>query len=131
MLLGFTYSRIIGGKVAVCALGTALTLPFHLKSPNTAIFPAVPPIYLYFGRQRKGKCSHRTADKVVVFRLLKQNGKIYTITNAQTATLLPTIYEQIKSDCIVYVDCYFSYDVLDVSEFSHSGINHSIYVAER
>ena len=43
MLLGFTYSRIIGGKVAVCALGTALTLPFHLKSPNTAIFPAVPP----------------------------------------------------------------------------------------
>ena len=81
--------------------------------------------------KHKGKYCYAATSKVAVFRLLKQNGKIYTITDAQTATLLPTIYEQIKSDCIVYVDCYFSYDVLDVSEFSHSGINHSIYVAER
>ncbi|SUA26021.1 putative IS1016 transposase [Neisseria meningitidis] len=30
-----------------------------------------------------------------------------------------------EPDSIVYTDCYRSYDVLDVSEFSHFRINHS------
>ncbi|MFC3873962.1 transposase, partial [Neisseria musculi] len=48
----------------------------------------------------------------------------------QTATLLPIIREQVKPDSIVYTDCYKSYDVLDVSEFSHFRINHSTHFKE-
>jgi Transposase and inactivated derivatives len=32
---------------------------------------------------------------------------------------LPIIREKVKSDGIVYTDTFRSYDVLDVSEFSH------------
>ena len=86
-----------------------------------------------FGGQRKGKRGRGAAGKVAVFRLLKRNGKVYTVTvpNTQTATLLPIIREQVKPDSIVYTDCYHSYDVLDVSEFSHFRINHSTHFAER
>ena len=88
----------------------------------------------YFGGQRKGKRGRGAAGKVAVFGLLKRNGKksnaplwwgaiykVYTVTvpNIQTATLFPIIREQVKPDSIVYTDCYRSYDVLDVSEFSH------------
>ena len=71
--------------------------------------------------------------KVVVSGLLKRNGKVYTVAipNTQTATLLPIIREQVKPDSIVYTDCHKSYDVLDVSEFSHLRINHSTHFAER
>ncbi|EOB45381.1 putative transposase, partial [Neisseria meningitidis 2000080] len=71
--------------------------------------------------QRKGKRGRGAAGKVAVFGLLKRNGKVYTVTvpNTQTATLFPIIREQVKPDSIFYTDCYRSYDVLDVSEFSH------------
>ena len=87
----------------------------------------------YFGGQRKGKRGRGAAGKVSVFGLLKRNGKVYTVTvpNTQTATLFPIIREQVKPDSIVYTDCYRSYDVLDVSEFSHFRINHSTHFAER
>ncbi|QNT59869.1 putative transposase [Neisseria musculi] len=87
----------------------------------------------YFGGQRKGKRGRGAAGKVAVFGLLKRNGKVYTVAvpNTQTATLLPIIREQVKPDSIVYTDCYKSYDVLDVSEFSHFRINHSTHFAER
>ena len=87
----------------------------------------------YFGGQRKGKRGRGTAGKVAVFGLLKCNGKVYTVAvpNTQTATLLPMIREQVKPDSIVYTDCYKSYDVLDVSEFSHFRINHSTHFADR
>ncbi|OMH43581.1 DDE transposase [Neisseria meningitidis] len=51
----------------------------------------------------------------------ERNGKVYTVVvpNAQSATLLPIIREKVKSDGIVYTDTFRSYDVLDVSEFSH------------
>ena len=87
----------------------------------------------YFGGHRKGKRGRGAAGKVAVFGLLKRNGKVYTVAvpNTQTATLLPIIREQVKPDSIVYTDCYKSYDVLDVSEFSHLRINHSTHFAER
>ena len=94
-----------------------------------------------FGGQRKGKRGRGAAGKVAVFRLLKRNGKVYTVTvpkNTQTATLLPIIREQVKPDSIVYTDCYHSYDVLDVSDKSilaslklRFRINHSTHFAER
>lgn len=44
--------------------------------------------------------------------------------------MLPIIREQVKPDSIVYTDTYRSYDVLDVSEFSHFRINHNKHFAE-
>ena len=87
----------------------------------------------YFGGHRKGKRGRGTAGKVAVFGLLKRNGQVYTVAvpNTQTTTLLPIIREQVKPDSIVYTDSYRSYDVLDVSEFSHFRINHSTHFAEK
>ena len=87
----------------------------------------------YFGGHRKGKRGRGAAGKVAVFGLLKRNGQVYTVAvpNTQTATLLPIIREQVKSDSIVYTDSYRSYDALDVSEFSHFRINHSTHFAEK
>ncbi|STZ10534.1 Transposase and inactivated derivatives [Moraxella caviae] len=87
----------------------------------------------YFGGQRKGKRGRGAAGKIAVFGLLKRNGKVYTVAvpNTQSATLLPIIREQVKPDSIVYTDFYKSYDVLDVSEFSHFRINHSTHFAEK
>ena len=87
----------------------------------------------YFGGHRKGRRGRGAAGKVAVFGLLKRNSKVYTVAvpNTQTATLLPIIREQVKPDSIVYTDCYKSYDVPDVSEFSHLRINHSTHFAER
>ena len=87
----------------------------------------------YFGGHRKGKRGRGAAGKVAVFGLLKRNGQVYIVAvpNTQTATLLPIIREQVKPDSIVYTDSYRSYDVLDVSEFSHFRINHSTHFAEK
>ena len=87
----------------------------------------------YFGWHRKGKRGRGAAGKVAVFGLLKRNGQVYTVAvpNTQTATLLPIIREQVKPDSIVYTDSYRSFDVLDMSEFSHFRINHSTHFAEK
>ena len=87
----------------------------------------------YFGGHRKGRRGRGAVGKVAVFGLLKRNGKVYTVAvpNTQTTTLLPIIRGQVKPDGIVYTDCYKSYDVLDVSEFSHLRTNHSTHFAER
>ncbi|SUT90929.1 Transposase and inactivated derivatives [[Actinobacillus] rossii] len=87
----------------------------------------------YFDGQRKGKRGCGAAGKIAVFGLLKRNGRVYTVAvpNTQSATLLPIIREQVKPDSIVYTDFYRSYDVLDVSEFSHFRINHSTHFAEK
>ena len=87
----------------------------------------------YFGGHRKGKREWGATGKVAVFELLKRNGQVYTVAvpNTQTATLLPIIREQVKPDSIVFTDNYRSYDILDVSEFSHFRINHSTHFAEK
>ncbi|MDO5687264.1 MAG: IS1595 family transposase [Neisseria sp.] len=87
----------------------------------------------YFGGKRKGKRGRGTAGKVPVFGVPKRDGKVYTVmvTNTQTATLLPIIREQVTSDSVVYTDTYRSYDVLDVSEFTHCRINHSQLFADK
>ncbi|BEQ17456.1 hypothetical protein NmNIID838_01040 [Neisseria meningitidis] len=99
-----------------------LRLLIYQNSPHLEMFDGeVEADESYFGGQRKGKRGRGAADKVAVFGLLKRNGKVYTVTvpNTQTATLFPIIREQVKPDSIVYTDCYRSYDVLDVREFSH------------
>ena len=87
----------------------------------------------YFGGERKGKRGRGAAGKVVVFGILKRQGKVYTVVveNVQTETLLPVIKKKILPDSLVFTDCLSSYDVLDVSEFRHVRINHSERFAEQ
>ena len=82
----------------------------------------------YFGCVRKGKHGRGAAGKVAVFGLLKRGGKVYTaiIPDAKTETLLPIIKERVKPDSIVYTDTWRSYNALDVSDFHHERINHSV-----
>jgi len=71
--------------------------------------------------------------KVVVFGILKRNGRVYTVVvdNAKSETLLPVIKKKIMPDSIVYTDSLSSYDKLDVSGFIHYSINHSKEFADR
>ena len=75
----------------------------------------------YFGGHRKGKRGRGAAGKVAVFGILKRGGKVYTVVveNAKRETLMPVITKKIMPDSIVYTDCLSSYDVLDVSGFTH------------
>ncbi|EKY03040.1 hypothetical protein HMPREF9120_02812 [Neisseria sp. oral taxon 020 str. F0370] len=81
----------------------------------------------YFGGRRKGRRGRGASGKVVVFGILKRNGRVYTVVvdNAKSETLLPVIKRKIMPDSIVYTDSLSSYDKLDVSGFIHYRINHS------
>ena len=87
----------------------------------------------YFGGSRKGKRGRGAAGKVPVFGLLKRDGKVYAsmIPDARSQTLLPIIRERVKPDSIVYSDCWRGYNALDVSEFKHYRINHSVLFANK
>ena len=82
----------------------------------------------YFGGKRKGKRGRGAAGKVPVFGLLKRGGRVYTkiIPDASSATLMPIIERKVIPDSIVYSDCWRGYNVLDVSDFKHLRINHSL-----
>jgi transposase len=75
----------------------------------------------YFGGYRKGIRGRGAAGKVPVFGLLKRGGQVHAvmIPNLRSTTLMPIIRQRVQPDAIVYSDGYFSYDVLDVSEFHH------------
>jgi len=87
----------------------------------------------YFGGRRKSRHGRGAAGKVVVFGILKRNGRVYTVVvdNAKSETLLPVIKKKIMPDSIVYTDSLSSYDKLDVSGFIHYRINHSKEFADR
>lgn len=70
-------------------------------------------------RLRGGKSARGAAGKAPVFGDVK------------SGTLMPIIKEKIFLDSVVYTDGYRAYDALDVSDFHHFRINHSIeYVDE-
>ena len=87
----------------------------------------------YFGGSRKGMRGRGAAGKVPVFGILKRGGKVYTqvIPDASGKTLIPIIEDRIMPDSIVYSDCWRGYNVLDVSEFKHYRINHSVLFADQ
>lgn len=60
----------------------------------------------YFGGARKGKRGRGAAGKVIVFGLLKRNGKVYTVIvpDAKSIALMPVISNKITPDSIVYTD---------------------------
>ncbi|MCR6661601.1 MAG: IS1595 family transposase [Luteimonas sp.] len=85
----------------------------------------------YFGGVRKGKRGRGAAGKVVVFGLLKRGGKMYAkvVDNAKAAKLMPVIQRKLAPDSWVYTDSFRNYDALDVSQFHHVRINHSVEFA--
>jgi transposase len=87
----------------------------------------------YFGGRRKGKRGRGAAGKVPVFGLLKRGGKVFAkvIPDAKSKTLKNIIDNKVVPDSIVYSDTFRSYNVLDVSEFKHSRINHSKLFADK
>jgi len=100
---------------------------YHLAFAADEVFEG--PVELdesYFGGQRKGRRGRGAAGKVVVFGILKRNGRVYTVVvdNAKYETLLPVIKQKIMPDSIVYTDSLSSYDKLDMSGFAHYCINH-------
>ena len=109
-------------------------IAYHLELQADEVFDgSVELDESYFGGQRKGKRGRGAAGKVAVFGILKRNGKVFSIVveNTKQENLLPVIKRKIMPDSIVYTDCYKSYDVLDVSEFTHHRINHSQLFADR
>ena len=50
----------------------------------------------YFGGRRKGRRGRGAAGKVVVFGILKRNGRVYIVVvdNAKSETLLPVIKKE-------------------------------------
>ena len=65
----------------------------------------------YFVGRRKGRRGRGAAGKVVVFGILKRNGRVYTVVvdNTKSDTLMPVIKQKIMPDSIVYTDSLSSY----------------------
>ncbi|WP_289051285.1 IS1595 family transposase [uncultured Psychrobacter sp.] len=106
-----------------------LVIDYHLSLEADELFDGEVELdESYFGGARKGKRGRGAAGKTAVFGILKRNGKVYTIVVADTkqTTLMPVIKRKIKPDSFVYTDSYRSYNALDVSEFKHFRVNHSI-----
>ena len=111
-----------------------MVISHHLALAADEVFEG--PVELdesYFGGRRKGRRGRGAAGKVVVFGILKRNGRVYTVVvnNAKSNTLMPVIKQKIMSDSIIYTDSLSSYDKLDVSGFIHYRINHSKEFADR
>ena len=84
-----------------------LVIDYHLSLEADELFDGEVELdESYFGGVRKGKRGRGAAGK--------------------TATLMPVIKRKIKPDSFVYTDSYRSYNALDVSEFKHFRVNHSI-----
>ena len=87
----------------------------------------------YFGGKRKGKRGRGAGGKIPVFGLLKHGGKVYTkiISDASSATLCSIIERKVVPDSIVYTDTWRVYNALDVTDFKHYRINHSLLFADK
>ncbi len=106
----------------------------HLEQESQEIFGGEIEVdESYFGGARKGNRGRGSAGKIPVFGLLKRGGRVYTkiIPDASSSTLIPIIERKIIPDSIVYSDCWRAYNVLDISDFKHYRINHSMLFADK
>ena len=111
-----------------------MVISHHLALAADEVFEG--PVELdesYFGGRRKGRRGRGAAGKVVVFGILKRNGRVCTVVvdNAKSDTLMPVIKQKIMPDSIVYIDSLSCYDKPGVSSFIHHRINHSKEFADR
>ena len=103
-----------------------MVISHHLALAADEVFQG--PVELdesYFGGRRKGRRGRGAAGKVVIFGILKRNGRVYTVVidNAKSDTLMPVIKQKIMPDSIVYTDSLSSYNKPGVSGFIHYRIN--------
>ena len=86
----------------------------------------------YFGGRCRSRLGRGASGKVVIFGILKRNGRVYIVAvdNAKSDAL-PVIKQKIMPDSIVYMDSLSSYDKPSVSGFIHHRINHCKAFAER
>ncbi len=104
-----------------------LRLLIYYNSPHLEMFDGEVEVDKLFRRTtQRSRCGWQSGC-IRAFEA-KWQGLYRCRTQSQTVTLSPIIREQVKPDSIVYTDCYKSYDVLDVSEFSHFRINHSTHL---
>lgn len=81
----------------------------------------------YFGPRRvRGKRGRGASKKVIVFGLLKRNGKVFTqvISRASQAEILPIIRQTVKSGSDIYSDGWRSYDALGIYGYNHKKVKH-------
>ena len=73
----------------------------------------------YFGGRCRSRHDRGASGEVVVFGILKRNGRVYIVAvdNAKSDAL-PVIKQKIMPDSIVYMDSLSSYDKPGVSGFS-------------
>ena len=85
----------------------------------------------YFGGRCRSRHDRGASGEVVVFGILKRNGRVYIVAvdNAKSDAL-PVIKQKIMPDSIVYMDSLSSYDKPGVSGFIHHHINHSKALAD-
>lgn len=82
----------------------------------------------YFGPRRiRGRRGHGAGKKVVVFGLLKRQGKVYTqiVPNVSRDTLKQIVQAKVEPDSTIYSDGWKSYDgLVDWSYKRHYRVNH-------
>ena len=81
----------------------------------------------YFGPKRiRGKRGRGADKKIVVFGILKREGKVYTkpIQKASKAQILPILKGKVLDGSVVYTDGWKSYDGL-IHNYKHYRIYHS------
>lgn len=81
----------------------------------------------YFGPRRvRGKRGRGARKKVIVFGLLKRNGKVFTqvISKASQEEILPIIRQTVKSGSDIYSDGWRSYDALGIYGYNHKKVKH-------
>jgi len=83
----------------------------------------------YFGARRvKGIRGRGAKGKIPVFGMLKRGDKVYTqiINNCSMSELMPIIEAQANKDCIIYTDCFKSYNgLVDFGFKQHYRVKHS------
>jgi transposase-like protein len=82
----------------------------------------------YFGPTRvRGKRGRGASRKIVVFGMLKRNGRVYTeiVNSAAQKELMPIIRKVVGSGSDIYSDGWKSYDALGVYGYNHKKVKHS------
>lgn len=94
---------------------------------NANIYNGIEVDESYFGaRRQRGKRGRGASNKIIVFGLLKRQGRVYTeiISNARRDEIMPIIRKVVKSGADIYSDGWRSYDALAVYGYNHKKVNH-------
>jgi transposase len=82
----------------------------------------------YFGPKRiRGKRGRGAGGKIIVFGLLKQQGKVFTqvIKNVERVEVMPIIRKVVQSGSDIYSDGWKSYNALAVYGYNHKKVKHN------